>query len=157
MKNYQNKKGFTLIELLVVVLIIGILSAIALPQYRMAVERARYVELMTAGDAISQAQERYFLANGEYTQNLEDLDIGINSENIRIELDIRPGITNAVNVTQKSSAMKFIRYFGPNGQRECRVSNSHNETWRHNLCKSLTGATAPRDVSDSSVTAYVFQ
>ena len=73
----KNKQAFTLIELLVVVLIIGILAAVALPQYQAMVDKARYVELIEAGRAIKNAQEIYYLANGEYTKDLSVLDLSM--------------------------------------------------------------------------------
>ncbi|MDO5764366.1 MAG: prepilin-type N-terminal cleavage/methylation domain-containing protein [Elusimicrobiales bacterium] len=71
------KKGFTLIELLVVVLIIGILSAVALPQYRVAVEKSRLTQQMVLVDAVVRAQEVYYMANGQFANDLSELDFGL--------------------------------------------------------------------------------
>ncbi len=74
-KNYRKNQGFTLLELLVVVLIIGILAAIALPQYKLAVTKSRYSTGMNFVKAIKEAEERYWMLNGRYTTKFDDLDI----------------------------------------------------------------------------------
>ena len=69
------RKGFTLIELLVVVLIVGILAAVELPQYQKAVRRARAAEAAVWVKRIVAAEQEYYLANGRYTGNIEDLNL----------------------------------------------------------------------------------
>ncbi len=60
----RNKKAFTLIELLVVVLIIGILAAVALPQYQKAVKKSRMTEYMTYITNYYKALDSWLLQNG---------------------------------------------------------------------------------------------
>ena len=73
----MKNQAFTLIELLVVVLIIGILAAIALPQYQKAVYKSRTISGIIMLRSIMDAQEAYYLANGEYTDDLTKLDIEV--------------------------------------------------------------------------------
>ena len=71
----EKNAGFTLIELLVVVLIIGILAAIALPEYTKAVEKSRVSDAVTQLRNLLTAQKAYKLANAGYATDLTLLDI----------------------------------------------------------------------------------
>ena len=80
-----NKKGFTLIEMLVVVLIIGILAGIALPQYQMAVTKAKVASMLPLMRRWKDALMEWKLTNGSYcTENEycdespDGADLGVN-------------------------------------------------------------------------------
>ena len=109
----MNKKGFTLIELLVVVLIIGILAAIALPQYFKAVEKARSAEALSLLGAISGAQQRYYLVNDNYAEAFGGLDLEF-TDNTGTAVGTTAASYNTTNFT--------IALSGANGTNACVIA-----------------------------------
>ena len=73
----MKSRAFTLIELLVVVLIIGILTAIALPQYEKSVEKTKAAQAFVLLRSVYQAAAAYYMANGTYPQTFDDMGFEI--------------------------------------------------------------------------------
>ncbi len=86
LRDDEGRKGFTLIELLVVVLIIGILAAVALPQYNKAVKKAQATELFNAIDTMDKALASFYVTYGKYT-DVPNQSI-IHSQSLDIEMPV---------------------------------------------------------------------
>ncbi len=160
-----GRKGFTLIELLVVVLIIGILAAIAVPQYKVAVTKSRITQMLPLINAIDKAEQVYFLANGQYTQNAQEAS--------KLDLDLPPGgqiIGNEVVYSRKFSCrlptstksikctldnLSIERWLIPltaydNAKTICWAEN--NTAWHAKVCKTFGGI--QREHSSTTLTLY---
>jgi len=81
MKKIKNgSQGFTLLELLIVVLIIGILAAIALPQYQLSRDKTEFIKLQSVAVSLRDAYNEYILIHGRGTRNFGDLSVNLPSD-----------------------------------------------------------------------------
>ena len=88
LSNFKTSHGITLIELLVVVLIIGILAAVALPQYNKAVEKSRASEALTVIASLEKAIDVYLLENGYPTDDIYFLTDSAETASAPLNIDI---------------------------------------------------------------------
>lgn len=159
-------KGFTLIELLVVVLIIGILSSIALPQYQKAVAKSRVSAAKPLLKAIMDSQTVYFLANGKFSGDFEELDIQLPSGKVVLptQIQYQNGYCYiACNTSEtlpyncggcvvwlsKSNGVTLVADFK---SRQLTCIAYDGNALGHSICRSETGKSAPS--SDDGHMAY---
>ena len=98
LQHFAGKKangGFTLIELLVVIIIIGILSAIALPSFLNQANKARQSEAKTYVGSMNRGQQTYYLENGGFASTVGDIGIGITATTGNYQYSVTAPTTSA--------------------------------------------------------------
>ena len=146
------KRAFTLIELLVVVLIIGILSAIALPQYQKAVMKTRYATLKNLTRSLADAQQLYHLANDQYATTFEQLAFevpGITSTSLNGKAQyFKDGVCTieaSYCYCMNTNINMAYRIDYGTGQRACVAYDSDSTSNSHQICKAETGLSGPSE------------
>ena len=141
LQHFAGKKangGFTLIELLVVIIIIGILSAIALPSFLNQANKARQSEAKTYIGSMNRAQQAYYLENSEFTNDIPALGLGIAqaTDNYSYVVDstqgLSNGVTNQAKTVDANSSVKA--YVG--GVKIGSVSGTNEATTLAVLCEA---------------------
>ncbi len=145
------KRGFTLIELLVVVLIIGILSAVALPQYQKAVAKTRIAGKLPMVDAFVKAQEEVRLGTGSYTTDLTALSIDVGAWNCASDS------TGSGHCNMEHTHNMFWEVnWGSSGKIFVYCAAKTADSMAVSICKSYANGTDPVS-SDNGYTYFIFK
>ncbi len=148
----NKKSGFTLIELLTVVLIIGILTAVALPQYRRAIQRAETADALINLKTMFDAAKRYYSFRSQWPTSLTGLDVEFLDASTTGEVgDFKYSLGSNANgkyastcrIRDNSAANTYClyAYYSLGGIRDVYTCKSNNERY-NDLCDSMGKSTA---------------
>lgn len=155
----RNIDGFTLIELLVVVLIIGILAAVALPQYRVAVEKSRATQLIARVGALYNAAQIYRMDTGAWPTDVRLLSVDVTAgaaklDKTNISEEEHTGVwykdgsscmVNTAGAACQGSRVYIVHLWGEKSM----LCNGNDESGEK-ACRSLGGGGVPRVIRDAN-------
>ena len=158
-KTKDTKKAFTLIELLVVVLIIGILSAVALPQYQKAAMKTRFTTMKILAHSLVNAEEIFHMANGQYTNEMDALDI-TSPEDSNISCVLVPYNEHQCVYVRCSHSLIQMGYqvYPPkcdSGRRICLAYNTDLSSLQNKVCQQESQRRSP-DVFQTDSNAWYY-
>jgi type IV pilus assembly protein PilA len=107
----KDNEGFTLIELLVVIIIIGILSAIALPSFLNQAAKAKQSEAKTYIGSVNRAQQSYRIENTSFAGTFDNLQIGIPTATTNYNYALTAANTTSTSVTATSQDATALKSF----------------------------------------------
>ncbi len=167
MNKKKGDKGFTLVELLVVIVIIGILTAIALPSFLNQTAKAKQAEAKQKVSSVLKTQQSWRTENASFATNIADLALG-NLEGAATApvytyaLSIVGNSSTSTGVTAKSNDVSVKSYSGRVDVTDVAGTGGvNNKVWNSVICEANVPSTTlmaiPAGVTAASCTALSAQ
>ncbi|MFE1745270.1 type IV pilin-like G/H family protein [Coleofasciculus sp. H7-2] len=147
--NKNKNEGFAFIEILVIMIIVGVLAAMALPNFLGCANKAKQSEGKQYISSINRGQQAYYLENGTFVASLPKLDQGIPTRTINYEYSLRATKTTVFNyaIAQKTASKPLKSYVGavfivPTSNVDKKAAKNHKATLAI-LCETDTPSSKP--------------